>query len=518
MAIIPGKWSRIVELIELARTITSDIDEKEIVELIKSGQEEPLSNAETIRLLTSTIESLRKGTLVRGDKSGSDSLCGDINEIVKEMISIRQNLTFGRINMTNNADEKMITLQERNGIHVQPVFPSPWFHEKEVPMFGGFVRTRDIKLWENNDRLDIHIHQFKNLNGREPDDQELLDIMLSKMPLPGVTEKDEFKIMDLARSIANNGVRRPPIIDLDGTLLDGNRRVTSCYYILNSKEFTSEQKSRVEYIYVWQLTPHATDDDRRRVVVSMNFEKDHKIDWPEYVKASKIYEDWQAMLALEPYAGSRRQNEIKRELSLQYALGPDARYVSRYIRMFEEAEEFEIFHIEDRERDEYEVKHKSSEYFQYFDELTKGSVRSTLDQDEVFRNLVYDLLFQDKFTNWKQIRDLPKIANNEDARKLLREARAEGDVEEAQDKVVSACSVVQVAGKEARTVGANERIKNFTDFLLQLPIGAFTDGTIKRESLNNLKEALQHVNVIIQDIEGRKEQIFMDEEDDELAV
>jgi len=419
-------------------------------------------------------------------------LVGDTRKIVNEVI------IFGReVDMTNITQRMRVNLQEQNGIPVQPVFPSPWFHKKEVPMFGGFVRTRDIKLWENNDRLDIHIHQFKRINGRNPDDREILDIMLSRMSLPGVTERDQFKIMDLARSIANNGVRRPPIIDLDGTLLDGNRRVSACYFILNSNEFTSEQKSKVEYIYVWQLTEHATEDDKRHVVVSMNFEKDHKQDWPEYVKANKIYEDWLAMLALEPHASVRRQRELKLELSLRYALGPDIKYVNRYIRMIEAAEDFEAFHIEDGERDEYEVKHKSSEYFQYFDELTKGPVKSTLNQDETFRNLVYDLLLEDKFTNWKQIRALPKVANNEEARKFLRQARGEDDVEEAQDKVISACSVVQVAAKESRTLGANERIETFTQFLMQLPIGALADGTIKPESLHQLKYALERVNMLI---------------------
>lgn len=514
MSEIMGKWPRIYELVELTKIITADLDD-EVENLIKLGREQPLNYDESVSLLTSVIESLKKGTKMRDDLAGFNNLSSDVNEIVNEIIAIRDDLNLRRNNMINNYSEQIVQLQERNGIKVQPVFPSPCFQEKEIPMYGGFVRTRDIKLWENNDRLDIHIHQFKKINDRDPEEGELLDIMLSKMPLLGVTEKDEFKIMDLARSIANNGVRRPPIIDINGTLLDGNRRTTACYYILNSKEFTSEQKARVEYIYVWQLTPHATTDDKRRVVVSMNFEKDHKQDWPEYVKANKIYEDWQAMLALEPNSNTIRQNKLKKELSSQYALGPDTRHVNRYIRMFEEAEEFETFHIEDRERDEFEVKHKSSEYFQYFDELTKGSVRNTLDQDERFRNLVYDLLLSDKFTNWKQIRDLPKIANNEDARKLLRQACAEEYLDEAQDKVISACSVVQVASREARTVGANERIENFTNFLLQVPIGAFSDGTIKKESLLTLKQALQHVNRVMCDVNVPTEEM---EDDDELAV
>ncbi|MEA5515784.1 hypothetical protein [Nodularia sp. UHCC 0506] len=64
------------------------------------------------------------------------------------------------------------------------------------------------------------------------------------------------------------------------------------------RQFDSEQKRRAEYIPVWQITEHATNDDRNAVVVSLNFESDCKLDWSDYIKARKVYEEWQAMLAL----------------------------------------------------------------------------------------------------------------------------------------------------------------------------------------------------------------------------
>ncbi len=164
--------------------------------------------------------------------------------------------------------------------------------------------------------------------------------MLGKMSLPGLTEEDQFEISDLARSIAANGVRKPPIIDREGNLLDGNRRVTACYYILNSSDFDAEQRKRAEWIQVWQLTEHATEDDREAVIVSLNFEPDHKQDWPEYVKARKVYEHWQALLALEGRANPEpaRQKEIRKDIARKFAIAPD--YVARYIGMVELASEF----------------------------------------------------------------------------------------------------------------------------------------------------------------------------------
>ena len=227
---------------------------------------------------------------------------------------------------------------------------------------------------EENERIDIHLNQFRQVNNRAPTDEELLSIMLGNLHLPGVTKDDQFEIKQLARSIAVNGVRKPPIIDLDGTLLDGNRRVSACYYILSSSsdEFSAEEKKRVEHLQVWQLTEHATDLDRDAVIVSMNFEPDNKEDWPEYIKATKVYQKWQGMLALEPRGnpGQKRQTEIKRDISRSFALSMHE--VNRYIQMVGIAEEFEDYHIGERNRNHYEVKHRANHYFQYFDEAGQG--------------------------------------------------------------------------------------------------------------------------------------------------
>ena len=288
-------------------------------------------------------------------------------------------------------------------------------------MNGGFLKTADIDLWDDNKRLDIHLGQFSKQNGRAPASGELLDIMLSRMDLPGLDKEDQFAIVELARSIAVNGVRKPPIIDIDGTLLDGNRRVAACHYILNHDEFNSEERRRAEYIYVWQLTEHATDDEREAVVVSLNFEPDHKQDWPEYIKAREVYKEWHAMLALEPRMPNQRaQAAMKRELSKRFALGPEPAAVTRYLKMVDWAQEFDDYHSSDRGKDEFEVKHRSNRYFQYFDELAKGQrpggVAHALGQDDAFRHLVFDLLFDGKFKNWRQIRQLKYIFENEDSR------------------------------------------------------------------------------------------------------
>jgi hypothetical protein len=205
------------------------------------------------------------------------------------------------------------------------------------------------------------------------------------------------------------------------------------------------------------------------------------------------------MLALEPRVPSpTRQAEMKRELSKKYALGPDTAVVNRYLKMVGWANEFEEFHVGDRRRDKYEVKHRANKYFQYFDELAKGAsdrsrgVAYTLERDEPYKHLVFDLLFDGKFKNWRQIRDLKFIAENEEARDLLRKAQAEPDPEVADDHIDNAIAIARSRSAEERQLGANTRIETFVRWLEQLPVIAFRD-QIKPDNLERLLKALQLV-------------------------
>ncbi len=499
------------QLISAAYRISMDVGQ-EVAELLLEGKEKPLAPDEAARLLKTVITVLRRSAAQRGDKRAAKELEGDIQLLIDQVISVRRRLDPSeREDPTSNIEARKQNLQliPRKGILVTPVSPRPCFHGRDVAMNGGFVKTTDIALWDGNERLEIHLGQFEQKNGRRPYPDELLSIMLSEMDLPGIPEeerKDQFEIVQLARSIAVNGVRKPPIIDSDGTLLDGNRRVAACFYILNTDEFNSEQKQLVEYLYVWQLTEHATEDERNAVVVALNFEPDCKQDWPEYVKARKVYAEWQAMLAAEPRTpGSQRQAAMKRELSMRFALGPDTAVVNRYLKMVDWAKEFELYQINQNNKDEYEVKHRANRYFQYFDELAKGTrpggVAYALEQSEAFKHLVFDLLFDGKFRNWRQIRELKFIYDNEEAREALERARKEPDAEMAEDHLENAMSLARNQRAEMRELGANSRIEVFVKWLEELPIKSFRDA-IRPENLRRLLKALKLVETHAKTILG----------------
>jgi len=484
------------EVLQIARRISNDVV-AEVEAIFKKGIESPLTEEESNDLFRQVALTIRKRAQERGDNETARAIGEDIDKLIAKIVTKREgptNAGTGRMSRQHTTH----LIENYNGITPTHVIPRPWFHGKEIPMISGYIKTADIQLWDNNVRLDIHLGQFREKYGRKPTPQELLDIMMSNLQLPGVTDDDQFKIVELARSIANNGVKTPPIIDIDGTLLDGNRRITACNYILNSDEFDARQKKRAEYIFAWQLTPDATDEDRRSVVVSLNFEPAHKQDWPTYVKAQKVYEDWQAMLALQlRKPGPPLQAQMKKELSLKYALGPDTAVVNRYIKMVEWASEFEDYQIEEKKKDKYTVHHKASEYFDYFEELSKGTkpggVAFCLNQDESFKKIVFDLLFEDKFKNWNLIRDLKYIYNNNEYLDELRKARGEQDTDKAQDIVEGVCARARADRAERKIVGANTRIETFIKWLEELPVKAFRD-EISEINLQKLLDALMLVN------------------------
>ncbi|MCY3820681.1 MAG: hypothetical protein OXH52_15185 [Gammaproteobacteria bacterium] len=520
----------LTELLTAAEAMSSDVGSS-VASLLREGLERPLSPDEIRTLLTRVVEVVRHGAQQRGDvdtvlilerdpqsiveRAAAESLVTRVRELQGQLSEHPSTPSSPADPADETEDEppvvpascaEALRLQSHDGIDPMPVRPNPVFNERPVAVIEGFVRTRDIRLWDRNQRLDIHLNQFQQKYGRGPDALELVEIMKGAMPLPGIMGEDQFAIRSLAKSIAVNGVRKPPIIDVDGTLLDGNRRVTACYDILedSSGDFRPEEKQRAEWLKVWQLTDHATEQDREAVIVSLNFEPDHKQDWPEYVKAQKVYEDWEALLALEPRAnpGRKRQQEIRRDIARRFALSTNE--VTRYISMVALASEFEDYHVAERSKDAFETKHRAADKFQYFDELNKGKgaggVNWCLNKDEVFKHLVFDLLYDGKFKRWERVRDLKHVYENEDAVAGLRKARDEPDVEEAQEEVENAIGLARMSRAAQRQTGANTRIRVFTEWFLELPVKAFDPseaGCVHRDNLERLHSALKHVEAYL---------------------
>ena len=497
-----GFQKQFERFIQSARRITADVG-REIEQILKEGRENPLSRDQARTLLSKVVAALQTGGHRRGDTLLVKKLEVDIKTFVENLVDIGEPRPLEPPDSIPSAAPVRVDLIEHKGIKPLPVNPRPFFHGREIGLMGGYVKVTDINLWAENERLEIHLGQFYQQHGRLPDSEELLAIMLSKMPLPGLAEEDQFLILDLARSIANNGVRKPPIIDIKGNLLDGNRRIAACYYILSSNEFSPEQKARAQYVYVWQLTEMATQEERDAVIVSLNFESDCKVAWPVYIRCRRVYQEWLAVVALElERPNATRQAQLKRQISEKFALGPDTSTVNRYIKMAEGAIDFEDYHINVRKIPEFEVKHRANEYIEWFDELAKGKgtknegVAYVLEQNPAFKHLVYELMFDNKFQNFRQIRELKRVFENQEASELLEKARKEDNQELAEEHLKNAMSIARTQVVEQRELGANTRIENFVDFLEGLPPKSFRD-RVTVKNLQRLLDALKLVEPLV---------------------
>jgi hypothetical protein len=487
-----------------ARRAVADVDE-EIHAALMGLEDDPVEAEEARALLVRVIAALRRSQDPAAQKTADDlerDIDGCVAAIAPNTVARTGEAADGYraasaagVRSTDAPETGRLVLQARDDVAPGPVSPTPYFDQREIPMYGGFVRVSDLLLRGDNERLEVHLGQFRQLNGRQPSPDELFSLLMSTTPLPGLErEEDQFNIKPLGRSIANNGVRKPPVIDVDGTLLDGNRRIAACLWVLGEPGFTPEQRARAEWVYVWQLTEFSNTDHRHQVVVSLNFEDDLKEEWPEYVKARKVFEAWQEMISLEPRTPAQaRTTELKKALSRRFALGPRTDIVNRYIKMVQEADRFEEHQVEDRRNDPFEVKHRASEYFQYFDELTKGKndgVAAALGADDVLRGVVYDLLFQQKFISFNQIRDLRYVADDDQAIADLRKARDERDLDAGAQELRNVLARARALHSERRNTDPNPRIADFVQWLESLPVGAFRD-SVKEENLEKLVLALK---------------------------
>ena len=495
-------------LFGMIRSVSEDCTE-DLERIRHEGVTNPMSMEEVRHLLSRCIDEACRGADLRGDHSTLEYLKTNRENVLRQVLRARESDTL-KGGSIRSSEREALSLESHERVEPHPVLPPPVFHGRSIPVNEGFVDVGDIRLWGGNQRLKIHVAQFKNTHGREPTSDDLLSIMNSRANLAGLDGNDQFKIAALARSIAAGGVRKAPIISYSGDLLDGNRRVAACLSILASNEFNPQEKARARKIRVWQLTEHAVHNDEEDVVVSLNFEPDYKEDWPEYVKGRILYEEWRATLENEDRPSASRQAKLKRDLARRYAI--QVARLNRYIQMVTLAEEFEDYERNVKGRNPHEVQHRTNEYFQYFDELGKGrgagGVNWAMNQDTTFKELVFDLLFDRKFRNFKAIRDLKYVYQNDEATDLLREALKIDDVKLARERVDDGLSTGRTARASDRKYGGNKRIETFVRWLREVPVGFFSagrPGAITARNLRRLYEALKLVEVHVpkEDHRGR---------------
>ncbi len=187
MSLSPEVFRELEVVLQDIYSLSEDVGEQ-VKMILKEGRENPLSQEETKKILTTVITILRESAKARDDKETLEAFSGEVDDIVDRIIRVRTNLDQDSTKYITSSlplSAKQLKLISRNDVKVGPVHPTPWFHGRAVPMKQGYLKTTDITLWDENDRLDIHLSQFRQIYGREPTPEELRDILLSKIALPG---------------------------------------------------------------------------------------------------------------------------------------------------------------------------------------------------------------------------------------------------------------------------------------------------------------------------------------------
>ena len=158
----------------------------------------------------------------------------------------------------------------------KPRYEVRYFHRHKVEVWTGYVRTKDIKGWVENVRIQLFVEKWRRDHGGAlPTNDDILHWMILD-PNTLSDKSKEFELGSLADSIVKNGVRQPIVITSDGTLLDGNRRYFAALMKLREAEKNGDQNAlaMVTCLPTHVLTPICSKQDLKAVLVEENFVDD----------------------------------------------------------------------------------------------------------------------------------------------------------------------------------------------------------------------------------------------------
>jgi hypothetical protein len=423
------------ELLGEIDTLSADFGAT-VQDALAEVRREPVDLAEAERLYTRVLKILR-------DYDGSESdavIAAEVRRLFASGSASASSCPWGSV-----------PLVEHNGLTPHLVAPVPMFNNVAVAMWEGYVDVGSLDLWPENHRVELQVAEFRDRNRREPESNELLELVQGQLRLPSLAKRDPFKIDPLARSIARKGVERPPILTSEGVPKDGNRRIAAAKAVL-SGTYTHNEKERARWVKVWVAPPGTTKDQFDAVVVALNFEDDLKQKWPEFVKARLVVEEYRKERnGVIGGVTASRDTAIKKQVAEHFAITASA--VTRYIRMVQWAEDFEEYHVHEQGRDASAVRYKADDIFQWFYEIQAGrsadKITTQMEEDPELRKIVYDLMFE-VMDSGVQVRSLWKIVADPEAMSQLEAAHDKLQNDDKKDALALVEEAVSVADRNTK--------------------------------------------------------------------
>jgi hypothetical protein len=452
----------LAELMESAAILSLDHGEL-VEEAVRAAAESPLDEKRARRLYTRIIRVLRHRDGQDLSDTEREELAEEIREEVEKIVGATDRPAH---------DASGIELVEYNGLKPRPVVPVPSFNDKIIPMTEGYVDVEQLKLWRGNHRLTLHLMEFRERNGREPDSEELAKLMQGAIHLPSLDKSDPFKLKPLADSIARKGVETPPIITFEGEPKDGNRRIAASLLVLYGREYSPVEKDRARHLRVWRAPKGTTDDQFEAVVVSRNFESDYKEPWTDLVKARLVIDEYEIRKRqIKGRVTKAALKKIREELAKDFAIKPAQ--VERYDTMIYWADDFSAYH-EEQGRDPAEVRYKTAKNFQWFIEIDAGvgaeKLTRKLETDDYLKSVVFDLMF-DVLESGAQVRELRRVVNDPETVQVLVKAHEmkDQDPEDALRQIEDAIVDAKRRNLKRRSIGFEQFLKTMVDRLGTTP-------------------------------------------------
>lgn len=167
-----------------------------------------------------------------------------------------------------------------------PSLKTRLYNGRRLNVWEGRAKISEIRGWAENPRIDLAKKTLQQAVGSRVLQQDELYDLMKKDP--------EVKLATLRDDIMKNGLREPITLSFDGKLLDGNRRFFAVRYILETLPAIDPNRQDHETIDAYVLMEDATQEDEQRVLVEENFSPSLKIEWPDYIKASRVVKEHEA--------------------------------------------------------------------------------------------------------------------------------------------------------------------------------------------------------------------------------
>jgi hypothetical protein len=344
------------------------------------------------------------------------------------------------------------------------------YNGRKIIVIEGKVKIADIKGWIENPRIELAKKKLiQKVGDRQLTQDEIIDLMKND---------PEVKLKDLRDDIIKNGLRQPLTLSHSGKLLDGNRRFFAIKFALESMPLTDPNRQDLETVDAYVLTEDATDEDEQNVLVEENFSASLKIEWPDYVKATRVIQASENGLSAE-------------EISKKFSWGKSK--IRETLRIHEIISEFLTYATSEQDLEdpnggglglsENDAETIAAKNYQFFNEAQK-SFFDPIKTEFDFKIQFFKWIYEGKFSSFPEVRVAYNAWKNPEAKAAL-----------MQPDPTAAKSAKAILDYNARIIRSTDeavgRIDSFVKFLNDM--SAKEIKLLPDQSKTNLEQALQMV-------------------------